>query len=404
METCPYCIRKLTSIFAFMSFYPAHLTTAITILEAYDGEVPFSIFIKNYFAQHKKHGSRDRRTISSLCYNYFRLGDALTDAGVEERVLTGLFVCSWQPNELLQKYRPEWNEQITLPLQEKLKLVGVEVAIIFPFVDKLSEPIDVAAFSKSFLVQPDVFIRVRPGKYAQVKEKLTAAGLHFNEVSESCFAFASGAKLDEGLQLNREAVIQDLNSQRVGEMLADAQLPSHATVWDCCAASGGKSIMVHDMLPHIQLTVSDVRQSIIHNLRKRFKEAGITKYSSFVADITNAASVDVALKKKRFDLVVCDAPCSGSGTWSRTPEQLMFFREEEITRYSKLQKAIAVNASRYVKQGGYFLYITCSVFKKENEEVVEFIEQQAQLKLVKMRLLKGYSMNADTMFCALFRM
>jgi len=52
-------------------------------------------------------------------------------------------------------------------------------------------------------------------------------------------------------------------------------------VWDCCAASGGKSILAKDVFGNITLTVSDIRKSILHNLRKRFSEAGIEKLSFF---------------------------------------------------------------------------------------------------------------------------
>jgi 16S rRNA (cytosine967-C5)-methyltransferase len=194
-----------------------------------------------------------------------------------------------------------------------------------------------------------------------------------------------------------------LNSQRVGELLPVKDFNTPVKVWDCCAASGGKSIMTYDLVSDVQLTVSDVRLSIIQNLHNRFKEAGIKNYHSFVADLTNSASLSGSLKQSAFDLIICDAPCSGSGTWSRTPEELVFFKQEEIIRYSNLQKSIAKNAISYLKKGSYFLYITCSVLKKENEEVVEFIKATSGLELIKMELLKGYKIKADTMFAALFK-
>ena len=105
--------------------------------------------------------------------------------------------------------------------------------------------------------------------------------------------------------------------------------------------------------------------------------------------------------QKKFDLVICDAPCSGSGTWNRTPEQLFFFKKEKIDQYARLQKQIVSNASKALKKNGYFLYITCSVFEKENEAVVDFIENNLPLQLKSMEYLKGYDKKADTMFAAL---
>ena len=63
------------------------------------------------------------------------------------------------------------------------------------------------------------------------------------------------------------------------------------------------------------------------NLHRRFKKAGIKEYKYFIADVGNA---DFKPGQLDFDLIICDAPCSGSGTWSRTPEQLCFFTEEKI--------------------------------------------------------------------------
>ncbi|MFN2440108.1 MAG: Fmu (Sun) domain-containing protein, partial [Chitinophagaceae bacterium] len=103
-----------------------------------------------------------------------------------------------------------------------------------------------------------------------------------------------------------------------------------------------------------------------------------------------------------FDLIICDAPCTGSGTWSRTPEQLYFFKEEKIEYYAGLQKKIAVNAIKALKKGGHLLYITCSVFKKENENIVEYLQQNTSLQLKSMRYFKGYDKQADTLFTALF--
>ncbi len=387
-----------------MSRIYAHLNTAKIILQQYKGDVPFSLFLKKFFNAEKKYGSRDRKNISSLCYNFFRVGSAFNESGLDERLLAGMFLCTHSVNEWLQNERPEWNNNIILPLKDKLNLLNINANIIFPFNDELSRDVDVDNFSTSFLIQPNVFIRVRPGKQQLVKSKLTNSKIAFKEINEDCFAFENATKVEDVIEINKDAVIQDASSQAVGKFFHEVELEKSAKVWDCCAASGGKAIMASDLLNNIHLTVSDVRQSIIHNLHTRFRQAGLKNYRSFIADLSNFDSLHTSLRNTVFDLIICDVPCSGSGTWSRTPEQLIFFKKEEITRYSNLQKRIAINAVPYLKKGGYFLYITCSVFEKENEEVVTFLQNQSNFSLVEMKLLKGYTIKADTMFAALFKL
>jgi len=81
---------------------------------------------------------------------------------------------------------------------------------------------------------------------------------------------------------------------------------------------------------------------------------------------------------------------------------LYFFTEEMIGEYAERQKQIVTNVIPHLEKNGLFIYITCSVFKKENEEVVHFIKEKFHLRLLRMELLKGYDKKADTMFTAAF--
>ena len=385
-----------------MSRYFSYLNSAKEILSVYNGEEPFASFIKKYFAKHKKHGSKDRRQISHLCYCYFRLGKALKDIQGEEKILIGLFLCSSQSNEILQELRPVWNDKIYLPVEEKCSMLNVQYPIrsLFPFTDELSEGIETVQFILSHLLQPDLFLRLRPGKEIIVKQKLQKAGISFDQITNSCIALPNSSGIDDIIEVNKEAVVQDYSSQRVGEFLLLVGRGPSDKVWDCCAASGGKSMMLYDLDSTIALTVSDVRESILVNLRKRFDEAGIKKYQSFIIDLTKPI---LNSKHQTFNLIICDAPCSGSGTWGRTPEQLSYFEKTRIDSYSSLQKKIVSTAISQLKPGGYFLYITCSVFKKENEAVVESIIKDVGFIIIRMELLKGYDKKADTMFAALLQ-
>ncbi|MEP7375846.1 MAG: Fmu (Sun) domain-containing protein [Chitinophagaceae bacterium] len=388
-----------------MSRYFSYLNSAKEILSLYSGDEPFASFIKKYFAKYKKFGSKDRKQISHLCYCYFRLGTALNNIPAEERILIGLFLCSPQSNEVLKELRPEWNEKAQVSVEEKLSMFNVQRSTLnlFPFQDELTEGIDIGQFILSHLEQPDLFLRLRPGKELIVKQKLEKAGIGFSQLANACIALPNSSGVDSVIELNMEAVVQDYSSQKTGELLANlkAQTENHKLeVWDCCAASGGKSMMLYDLDPTIGLTVSDVREPILTNLRKRFKEAGIKKYQSFVIDLTKPVN---SLKLQTFNLIICDAPCSGSGTWGRTPEQLVYFKKDKIDKYALLQRQIISNTISQLKPGGYFLYITCSVFKKENEEIAESIRKGFNFHLIKMELLKGYDKKADTMFAALLQ-
>jgi 16S rRNA (cytosine967-C5)-methyltransferase len=382
-----------------MSRHLSHINTAVAIIEAYKGETPLHVYLKDFFAKDKKYGSKDRRTISSLCYYYFRLGHGEVLWRTGERIMLGIYLCEHESNELLELLKPEWNAKIALPIQEKLHDIDSFYASnIFPWKDELSQEIEAGPFSLSFLIQPKLFIRVRPGHLDTVRQKLNAANIVFDEVADDRISLDNRTKVEEILRVNVEYVVQDYNSQRVGGFIKDIQLNEAPKVWDCCAASGGKSIMAFDILKNINLTVTDVRPSILQNLQLRFKQAGIKDYSTYVVDLIEPNKIQTS----PFDLVICDAPCSGSGTWGRTPEQLFYFDKEQIEKYSRLQKRIAQNAIPHVKKDGYLLYVTCSVFKSENEAVVKYIQKHSFLKLVKAEVLKGYSIKADTMFAALF--
>jgi 16S rRNA (cytosine967-C5)-methyltransferase len=400
-----------------MHFY-SHIQSARQIIEGYNGKEPFHRYIRAFFAQHKKFGSRDRKQVSGLCYAYWRLGGALEGLSLEDKILAGHFVCAAPLEDaasgnisdpVLEQLKPAWNAALSLSIPEKFALITgrtnaweEESKKIFPWVDQLSDGIDREKFILSFFIQPDLFLRARPGKEKQVADKLSKAGVNFESITASAFAMPNSTKIDGLIALDAEAVVQDLSSQQVAELLQMVPASSAGIrLWDCCAGSGGKTILAFDTIKKLAITVSDKREQILVNLAKRFREAGIGHYQSLLADMTVGSGRNPS--KYNYDLIIADVPCSGSGTWGRTPEWLRFFDTTAIDTYSELQKKIVTHAIPYLVEGGYFLYITCSVFRKENEEVVEFIQANAALELVKTAVLKGYNRKADTMFAALFR-
>ncbi|HEX3769175.1 MAG TPA: Fmu (Sun) domain-containing protein, partial [Puia sp.] len=260
------------------------LRYAVRILAAYAGEIPLQSFLKNYFRENPQMGSRDRKQVSEMCYCFFRMGHALKNISPEERILAGIFLSNPQQEQILEQLRPDWHKFVEKTLDEKLAFIGLKfpdfrLTDIFPWKSLLSSGMDHEAFCLSFLKKPRLFIRVRPGQEQVLTEKLMQNNIEYIDADPDSilpfksYSFRGGTKLDNVFLLNSEAVIQDLSSQRTALLLKpDAKREFEA--WDCCAGSGGKSILLTDLYPGCRLTVSDIRESILKNLSARFRDAG----------------------------------------------------------------------------------------------------------------------------------
>ena len=328
---------------------------------------------------------------------------------VAGRIFLGLFLCNSRSIELLSYFRPEWNDHISDTIEDKIAIchragIDFQIGDVFPWKAYLSPSIDHISLCRSFLIQPDLFIRVRPGFEDYTLKKLDELGIPYRLEGTAAIRLPNGTAIDKFFSLDKEVVVQDLSSQRVGGFFDSLSHGQDASLkaWDACAASGGKSILLYDKVPEIDLTVSDVRTSILANLKTRFEQAGIRKYNSFVADLAGDGAI-FPVSKLGFDVLVLDAPCSGSGTWSRTPEELCFFEEHMIDEYCTLQKKMLSNTVPTLKKGGSLFYITCSVFKKENEDIASFIRNSLGLEELATDLQKGYAQKADSMFISSFR-
>src|SRR3546814_159399 len=146
----------------------------------------------------------------------------------------------------------------------------------------------------------------------------------------------------------------------------------------------------------VKLYVTDHRPAILLNLHKRFNAAGIKEYEAHDADLIKKESA----WNEEFDGIIMDVPCSGSGTWGRTPEMMKSFSRKRISGYRELQEQLVKKVLPFLKSGSPLIYITCSVFREENEELVSALCKEGGLELEAQALLEGYLEGADTMFVA----
>lgn len=372
------------------------------IYKNYDGVLPLHRFLFTYFKQNKQMGSSDRRWASRYIYSFFRLGKALPKLETIERLAIADFLCHQTPSLIVETYLKDLLVSINLTLEDKINLIQkrypkFKLEDVFVLHDQLSKSIDKDQLLRSFFIQPDLFIRVKGTHIQAVINQLLVKGITAEERVESALALPNGTKLEDAISDPRLYQVQDLSSQKTGAYYKPLK---YDYWWDCCAASGGKSLLLHNIEPNIELLVSDVRENSLNNLDERFQLAGIKKYHKKVIDLLQ--NNDQTLHDYEFDGILLDAPCSGSGTWGRTPEMLYYFEKHKIENYVKLQKAFAGNVIKYLKPGKPLIYMTCSVFKAENEDVVHYIEENFPVKLEKMELIKGYKDKADSMFVARF--
>lgn len=169
--------------------------------------------------------------------------------------------------------------------------------------------------------------------------------------------------------------VQDLSSQCIGAVCSPS--PGQRW-WDACAGAGGKSLLLASrMQGRGKVVASDVRDYKLQDLKLRARRGD---FQNIEARPWDGRSVD--RRRASFDGVLVDAPCSGSGTWRRNPDGRWGSSLQEVRELCELQLRILRNAARAVRPGGVLVYATCSLFRCENEDVVEaFLQAEEEFTL-----------------------
>ena len=183
--------QLLRFIFIQAMRFDYYFNTSINLIQQYKGGSPFAYWLKEYFAQNKKHGSKDRKHIVHLCYCYFRLGHTFKSISVAERLRTALFLCNAEAGEWKILFEEKWLQHWRVSLQERIDFVKTtykefDIEKIFPMQNELGEETDHILFAQSHLIQPDLFLRIRPHKEKHVIDKLQENKIEFNKISNAC--------------------------------------------------------------------------------------------------------------------------------------------------------------------------------------------------------------------------
>lgn len=162
--------------------------------------------------------------------------------------------------------------------------------------------------------------------------------------------------------------VQDEGSQ-IAAALAGAG--PRKQVLDLCAGAGGKTLALAAAMQNSgQIYAYDSDKGQLRPIFERLQRAGVR--NAQVLNAGDTAALDALAG--RFDVVLADAPCSGSGTWRRKPDSKWRLKPEQLATRQKEQREVLSRAVTLVKPGGRLCYVTCSVLPEENSDQVAWLQ------------------------------
>ena len=316
---------------------------------------PADAIVTRYFKTRRYAGSKDRRAVRELVFQAIRRSGELPNSGRaamlgladEDAVLLDLFDGS--------PHGPPVREALEEPAAAGLLPEWVQ-----PLLSEHAGPAEWSAL----LDRAPVDLRTNVARAARddllgqfdcaVPTRLSPWGLRL----------PSDSKVDDHAAfLSGTVEIQDEGSQ----LIALACQPENGTgILDLCAGAGGKALALAAAAPAADIIASDTNRARLAQLPPRAERAGAVIAIRLLDGGREAAQL--ADLEGQCDVVLVDAPCSGSGTWRRNPEGRWRLTPERLDRLTQLQARLLDIAAPLVKRGGALVYATCSIIRAEGAD------------------------------------
>lgn len=376
----------------------ARIQAAIDILDLVEEGIaskglPADAIVANYYRSRRYIGSKDRRAISELVYavlrqrgrHIWRLETAGLDFSARALMFSHLALNDRDSLALFGDEAPHSPAALTdietsaldmmhdnlvdAPMSAVLEVPAcVEKQLRERFADTLADamsalnegaPLDL----RSNPTRPDF----------DINKSLKEVDQNIEKTVFSPIGFRSRSKVNitgHGLYRDGLIEIQDESAQ-VASYLVDAK-PGMSVV-DLCAGGGGKSLLVSALMENRgQVYAFDVSSKRLSAMKPRIQRAGCRNIQSRVLpEGGEGCQKLLADFRGKADRVIIDAPCTGSGTWRRNPDQRWRLTTLAIEEYATLQASLLAEGSGLVKAGGRLVYMTCSLLPDENEAVVD---------------------------------
>ena len=189
--------------------------------------------------------------------------------------------------------------------------------------------------------------------------------------------------------------MQDESSMFVAHFLNPAE---NDFVIDCCAAPGGKSTHIAELMNNRgKILACDIHEHKIEHIKQNAKRLGVKIIEPVLLDARK-------IGEKYFeqaDKILIDAPCSGLGVIRRKADLRLKKNPADLEKLPALQLEILSSASKALKSGGILVYSTCTILKRENDDVVKkFLAENKNFELVEVKKFFTHIDGTDGFFCA----
>lgn len=311
-------------------------------------------------------GSHDRRLYRELLYTALRYHPWI-NALARRSEVTAARAVAWLAADLPVTRR--FREALTadwLPLPETIAARAAFLEVTEPLLPDWFRPHCPEAFVPPNLevlqTRTPLWIRMQTDTPQQVVAELESRGWAARQAEAWADAWEILAEADlPTLATFRtgQFEVQDLGSQL---LLASANPPAGGRWLDACAGAGGKTLQLARLLgPQGHVDAYDVRTQTLEELRLRARRAGLANVGILPRPPAGSPA---------YDGVLVDAPCSGSGTWRRSPHLKWCTTPDDVAAHATRQLNLLTRFGGLVRPGGLLVYATCSLSRHENEEVV----------------------------------
>ena len=338
----------------------ARVQAAIEVLDeviasACDDGPPADTIVQRYFKARRYAGSKDRRAVRDLVYRAIRRTGERPETG--RQAMLGL---ASDDSALLNLFDGSPRGPAAVGPDEKATASSLVPGWLGPL---LSEHVTSDEWP-ALLDRAPLDLRVNIARTARQAIAEQLDGSEPTRLSPWGLRLPPDTKVDDQPAFTAGLVeVQDEGSQ----LIALACQPGDGTrILDLCAGAGGKSLALASAAPDAEIIASDTNRARLAQLAPRAERAGANIQVRLLDG--GRESAQLADLEGQCDVVLVDAPCSGSGTWRRNPEGRWRLTPERLDRLVKLQARLLDIAAPLVKPGGTLVYATCSIIRAEGAD------------------------------------